>query len=233
MLLSELYRDVLSDLLTDEAGDTRPREVLAMAQRAARIVTAELAQRSSWLVAKTAESGGAAWPATLIGGRISLPGDFMASSDIHVAGRLTHGPLGLINPADRFQQFDATPGHYYLEQDYLVILPAPADGSLIYLGYLAWPEVVLTPIPPTDDETLQLMGSLRLPFRGLFDETIRQFTALSLANRAEYDTAVEQGLYRMLSKAAHDVASKESVAPQIRDIDYPVHGMDWTGRGVV
>jgi hypothetical protein len=226
---SSLIQSAWWDLRSDESGDYTRQEMLGYLQRGLRLLANELAARKSTLVSKTVESGSMDWASEIAGGVIALPLDYLSLYDLHVQGRTSLGPLGLISAADRFRITSGSPGWYFLDQGSLHVIPVPSDGAVIYLRYAALPELARVAIPDTDAETAVLLDAHNLPFRGLFDEALRQFVAMSAANRNEYDTRVEQGLFRMLAKTAHDLAGQESLEPLIRQVDYPDVGFDWTG----
>lgn len=232
------------ELANAAAADLRDRahtqyplsEKLAYLKRAARLLTNELAAMGHPLACKIVESGTADWPATVQAGQsgIVLPLDYLRTVSLWVKGRESEGALGLIAPAQRLSLSGSIPAGYYLlggavGASTLHLAPTPAEALTLVLHYAARPAWCQLPEPANETEAGEQL-SQEVPYSQIFGEAMRQFVSLSCANRNEYDTTVEQGLWKLCRDQAHQLAAQDNL--QAWDMGAASLGIDsgWAGR---
>lgn len=232
----ELANAAASDL-RDRAHTQYPlSEKLAYLKRAARLLTNELAAMGHPLASRIVESGGEEWPQTVQPGQsgILLPLDYLRTVSLWVKGRESEGALGLIAPAQRLSLSGSTPKGYYLlggdvGASTLHLAPIPAEILTLVLHYAAMPTWCQLP-EPLDETEAQAQLAQEVPYSRIFGEAMRQFVALACANRNEYDTTVEQGLWKLCRDQAHQLAAQDNL--QAWDMGAASLGIDsgWGGR---
>ena len=232
----ELANSAASDL-RDRAHTQYPlSEKLAYLKRAARLLTNELAAMGHPLASRIVESGSGDWPATVTPGQsgIALPLDYLRTVSLWVKGRESEGALGLIATAQLLSLTGTTPAGYYLlggavGASTLHLAPAPVEALTLVLHYAALPAWCRLPEPANETEAGEQL-SQEVPYSQIFGEAMRQFVSLSCANRNEYDTTVEQGLWKLCRDQAHQLAAQDNL--QAWDMGAASLGVDsgWGGR---
>lgn len=211
-------------------------EKLAYLKRAVRLLSNELAAMGHPLACKIVESGGEDWPATVQAGQsgIALPLDYLRTVSLWVKGRESDGALGLIAPAQRLSLSGTTPKGYYLlggdvGASTLHLAPIPAEVLTLVLHFAAMPAWCQLP-EPLDETEAQAQLAQEVPYSRIFGEAMRQFVSLACANRNEYDTTVEQGLWKLCRDQAHQLAAQDNL--QAWDMGAASLGVDsgWGGR---
>ena len=199
-------------------------EMYAYLQRAARLVAKRLASRSNQLVMASTEL-------TLAAGEnaAALPAGHLAAYAVFVKGLESNGPLMKLGPGDAAVLTGTTPAGYYVQGSGLVVAPTPSSATTLTLVYAAEPAFCLNALPESKAALEPLLAG-DLPFTPYFDEALRQYVSISCANRNEYDTSVEQGLFKLLLNACESVASMDSMVPLEITSQYPIYGYDWSGR---
>lgn len=209
------------DLRDVGATNYRQHERLAYLKRALRSLALDLARRQSHLVQSEVVSGSPQWPAEVTPGAagLDLPANYITMVAVYLDGlENSQGPLAKATVNLRYTQGTA-PGGYYIQAKRLYLVPAPAEALTVRLVYNAWPDLVrAAPVLVAGGDTatadaaaaLQLAGEL--PWSGIFDEALRAFVTQACANRNEYDTQVELGLYQMLLTMAHEAAGMDTMA---------------------
>ena len=200
-------------------------EMYSYLQRAARLVSKRLASRSNQLVMDTAELELAAGENTA-----SLPTGHLAVYAVFIKGQESNGALMKLGPADAAVLTGTTPAGYYVQGSGLVVAPTPGSAVTLSLVYAGEPAFCLDALPESKAALEPLLAG-DLPFTPHFDEALRQYVSISCANRNEYDTSVEQGLFKLLMNACESVASMDSMLPLEIENQYPIYGYDWSGRG--
>ncbi|KMY67122.1 hypothetical protein AAU61_14440 [Desulfocarbo indianensis] len=203
------------------------REKLARLKSGLRFLATELARERCNRVMKEALSGSTEWPAAITPGRawLDLPADHLAVLEVYLAGRERDlGPLPLASREDRFRA-GSEPTAYYLAGGRLYLTPTPAEEVSLRLVWAAWPELCLQGEPADESQASAQLESELPAWVLLFAESLRQFIVLGCANRGEYDTTVEQGLYQMLKSAAAEAAALEDLGGWDREGP----GGLWTG----
>jgi len=155
----------------------------------------------------------------------ALPTDYMNHWAVMISGQeASTGPLDLLAKEDRFRT-GSTPQGYWIQGSSLYLAPTPTTATDIVLEYAAWPSLLAEDEAQTEAQAETQLAT-DLPWRGHFDEALRQFVTISCANRNEYDTKTEQGLYQMLKQTAEDAAS----ADDLMALDRQGPGGLWTGE---
>lgn len=179
------------------------REKFLYLQEGVKVLALELARRKSSLVA--------AHTVLPVGPEgAPLPKDWLGFISARVAGRAR--PLPLESRHDFPAGGWGRPG-CFLEDGKLHLYPAPKDSQDVDLIYAAKPALMKIKLPADDDAARSALD-VELPFGGLFDLALTEYTKLRCLNRNEYDTKMELGLYRMLTSAACDVAAMDTALPE-------------------
>lgn len=189
------------------------QEKLARLKTALRFLATELARERCNRVMLDALNETIDWPAQVVDGQVwlDLPANCMVVLEVYIAGREQDlGPLSLATREHRYQS-GSLPQAYYLASGRLYLSPPPQSDTKLRLVWAAWPSLCLETEPDGDQEA-ETQLNLELPaWVDLFIEQLRQFIVLACANRNEYDTSVEQGLFQMLKTAASEVAAMEDL----------------------
>jgi hypothetical protein len=203
------------------------REKLARLKSGLRFLATELARERCNRVMLDALNNTSDWPAQVVDGQpwLALPANCLAVLEVYIAGREQElGPLSLATRESRYQT-GAGSQVYYLGSGRLYLSPPPDSSTQLRLVWAAWP-ALCQQAAPGDDAGAETQLNADLPaWVDLFAEELRQFIVLGCANRNEYDTTVEQGLFQMLKTAAAEVAAMEDLG----GLDRAAPGGLWIG----
>lgn len=231
----ELANSVGADLRDRDHNQYSLAEILTYLKRGVRLVAVKLAGMGHPLACKVVHSGSPDWPAVVVPGQagLALPPDYLATVSLFIVGHELLGPLGLVPMAQRFAPAGTMPSGYFLMggavgAPTLNLVPAPQMELTLELHYAALPEFVRLPDPADEALALAQLGQ-EVPFGRIFGEPLRQWVSLCCANRNEYDTTVEQGLWKLCEDQAQYLAAHDNL--QTFDMGAGMGGDgNWGGR---
>ncbi len=229
----ELANDVGKDTRDTDHIQYPLTEKLTYIKRGVRVITVRLAAMGHPMVCKLATTGSEDWSATVTPGQsgVELPSDYLTTFSLFIVGQESPGPLGLVAPAERFSLTGSQPQGYYIMggavgAPTLHLVPAPAEAMDLSLHYAALPAFCQLS-EPASEEAARAQLDQELPFGRVFFEAMRQWVALCCLNRNEYDTSVEQGLWKLCQDQAQQLADLDNLQSW-----GPAGGADsnWGGR---
>lgn len=213
----ELAAGVGADLRDRDHNQYLLSEILTYLKRGVRLLTVKLGGLSHPLACRVLQSGDTDWPELVVPGQsgIDLPGDYLATVSLFIVGQENLGPLGLVPMSKRFLATGGPPSGYYLMggavgAPTMHLVPTPTEAITLELHYAALPAFAGL-ADPADETEAAAQLSQEIPYSRIFGECLRQWVALCCANRNEYDTQMEQGLWKLCEDQAHYLAAQDNL----------------------